>query len=397
MTRPYISFGIQDLENLFADHQENTEVLKQLEAELGRRTTDRAIRLRQRVEERLRNIAGTPRQGDFFDGRAAGVKPQAPTDRRSANGAPLVGPATPASIHQAKATGAGDVSGSSAGAAAPDDRRRPNHFSRISPQGVSGKPDPFLPALDTDVALKVPAGAPRAVRYAVALDALIAETRRKGSGQKRYELENGRLVDHQAGQSVYAFAFTEDATIFEDAEVEIEIEGRRARGQVVSITQDALLVAVSGEFGANIARCILFIDNTALLVALKERLEQAQKGEIQANLELANSVVDRDQRPGVAQAIAPATPDLSHAQQRAARQLLENKVAFLWGPPGSGKTRTLSVVVQSAFAADKRVLVCSNTNQAVDQVPAGTVQAARHSRSGNDRGTHSAARPPRKQ
>jgi hypothetical protein len=50
------------------------------------------------------------------------------------------------------------------------------------------------------------------------------------------------------------------------------------------------------------------------------------------------------------------------------RHLLGKKVAFLWGPPGSGKTETLSVVVQSAFAAGKRVLICSNTNQAVDQV-----------------------------
>jgi hypothetical protein len=216
--------------------------------------------------------------------------------------------------------------------------------------------------------LKVPARAPNAVRYAVALDALVAEMRRNGSGQKRYELEHGRVVDHQAGHNVYAFAFNEDATIFEDAEVEIEIEGQRAKGQIVSITQDTLLVAIAGEFGGNISRCMLLIDDTALLVALKERLEQAQKGEIHVDLELANSVVDRDQHPKDVQAIGPSEAQLNSAQQRAVRHLPGKKIAFLWGPPGPGKTYTLSVVVQSAFAAEKRVLVCSNTNQAVDQV-----------------------------
>src|SRR5262249_15514262 len=149
------------------------------------------------------------------------------------------------------------VKGMSGDAAAPDDSRRTSGFTRVSAPGVRGKPDPFQPALDTDVVLKVPAGAPKGVRYAVALDALIAEIRRKGSGQRRYELENGTVVDHQAGQRVYAFAFNEDATIFEDAEVEIDVQGQRAKGQIVSITQDALLVAIAGEFGANIARCIL--------------------------------------------------------------------------------------------------------------------------------------------
>jgi len=193
--------------------------------------------------------------------------------------------------------------------------------------------------------------------------------RRKGSGQKRFELENGTVVDDEAGRRVYAFAFNEEATIFEDAEVEIEIEGQRAKGQIVSITQDTLLVAIAGEFAANIARCILFIDNTALLIALKERLEQAQKGEIQADPELANSVVKRDQLPRDVQAIVPlGVQKLNSEQLRSVLHLLGKNVAFLWGPPGSGKTETLSVVVQSAFAAEKRVLICSNTNQAVDQV-----------------------------
>jgi hypothetical protein len=297
MMRPHISLGVQELEKLFADHQENAGALKQLQAELACRTTDRAIRLRRRVEERLSSIAGAANQGDFFDGRATGVKPKTPTGGQSTDEARPFSTVTPPSVEPEKATGADHLTEMSAEAAAPDDRRRPNHFTRISAPGVRGKPDPFQPALDTDVVLNVPAGAPRAIRYAVALDALVAEMRRKGSGQKRYELEHGRVVAHQAGHNVYAFAFNEDATIFEDAEVEIEIEGQRARGQIVSITQDTLLVAVAGEFDANVARCVLLIDDTALLVALKERLEQAQKGEIRVDLELANSVVESDQGP----------------------------------------------------------------------------------------------------
>jgi hypothetical protein len=368
MPRPYISFGIQELEQLFAECQEDTDVLSRLQGELSRRTTDRATRLRYRVEERLRSIAGTVIQGDFFGGRAAGIKPKTATDRHSTDETRPVSTIPAPPVEQEDAKEAEDLKGISADAAAPDDRRRPDRFARISAPGVRGKPDPFQPALDNDLVFKVPAGAPRVVRYAVALDALIAEMRRKGSSQKRYELENGRAVDRHGGQNVYAFAFNEDATIFEDAEVEIEIEGQRAKGQIVSITQDTLFLAIAGEFGAHVARCILLIDDTALLVALKERLEQAQRGEIRVDLELANNLFEGNRRSRDVQRIVPPATRLNPAQQRAVRHLLEREVAFLWGPPGSGKTETLSVVVQSAFTAEKRVLVCSNTNQAVDQV-----------------------------
>src|SRR5262252_8582356 len=201
MTRPYLSLGIQELEKLFAHNQDDTNVLQNLQAELSRRTTDRAACLCRRVEERLSSIGCSASQGDFFEGRAARVKP-ATTARQPLTDPPPVRTVTPRSVEQKEASGTGGVKGRNADAAAPDDRRRPSRFSRISAAGIRGKPDPFQPALDTDVVLKVPAGASRAVRYTVALDALIAEMRRKGSGQKRYELENGRVIEHQAGQCV---------------------------------------------------------------------------------------------------------------------------------------------------------------------------------------------------
>ena len=45
-----------------------------------------------------------------------------------------------------------------------------------------------------------------------------------------------------------------------------------------------------------------------------------------------------------------------------------NRVTYLWGPPGTGKTRTLSALVRHFSAVEKKILIASNTNQAVDQV-----------------------------
>ena len=58
-----------------------------------------------------------------------------------------------------------------------------------------------------------------------------------------------------------------------------------------------------------------------------------------------------------------------NASQRAAVQLCaDSALAFLWGPPGTGKTVTLTHVVEELLAHGKRVLLVSTTNAAIDQI-----------------------------
>ncbi len=59
---------------------------------------------------------------------------------------------------------------------------------------------------------------------------------------------------------------------------------------------------------------------------------------------------------------------LNDEKQRFIRVALANEISWLWGPPGTGKTRTLTVLTRLLYDDGKRILICSNTNQAVDQV-----------------------------
>jgi hypothetical protein len=55
--------------------------------------------------------------------------------------------------------------------------------------------------------------------------------------------------------------------------------------------------------------------------------------------------------------------------QRAAVQLCaDSELAFLWGPPGTGKTATLVHVIEELRARGRRILLVSTTNAAIDQV-----------------------------
>ncbi len=73
---------------------------------------------------------------------------------------------------------------------------------------------------------------------------------------------------------------------------------------------------------------------------------------------------------------APLDPALNGPQRAAVqRALAAEDVAFIHGPPGTGKTRTLVEVVRRAAAAGERVLACAMSNTATDHLGVGLLAA----------------------
>lgn len=61
--------------------------------------------------------------------------------------------------------------------------------------------------------------------------------------------------------------------------------------------------------------------------------------------------------------------DALNASQRAAVQLCnDSDLAFIWGPPGTGKTVTLTHLLEELRGRNLRILLASTTNAAIDQI-----------------------------
>lgn len=67
------------------------------------------------------------------------------------------------------------------------------------------------------------------------------------------------------------------------------------------------------------------------------------------------------------QELAHAHPSLNASQIRAVQLCLDSDLAFVWGPPGTGKTTTLAHIAGELIAHKQRILIASTTNAAVDQ------------------------------
>ena len=59
---------------------------------------------------------------------------------------------------------------------------------------------------------------------------------------------------------------------------------------------------------------------------------------------------------------------LNNSQINFLKNALVTDISYLWGPPGTGKTKTLAFLINHLCNKGERTLICSNTNMAVDQV-----------------------------
>jgi hypothetical protein len=353
MTRPLINKQITELEQLFESSPQDLHQLQLLSIELKHRTRPRARELAQRVESAVANLqkgATTTESGSHPLLPATGIEKR-PTRRVQATTA----------VQSSKT-------------------QLIKEFTLIQPIGTTPRPSAFLPELDRDLLLEVNVSDSRSKRFCVALTALIREMRQHGIGQQTFTLEDGTLLP-ELPDSSYEFEFAEESNLFEGAQVTLLISGRPVAGRLTSITPSRIVVTLSEDLGGAISKCDLRIDNTALLQALHDRLELIEQGEASGfRADFAERVLsDRGQTLQSETDVKwPWQHPPTQQQHRLLQVAFSNDITWLWGPPGTGKTDCLSALVKLLYDAEERVLICSNTNQAVDQLLLKLCRKLRH-------------------
>lgn len=243
-----------------------------------------------------------------------------------------------------------------------------NHsLGEIRPCGnVEGAPKSFQPKLSDKLKFSFPEIIPLASKYAEVLEALLSEIRKKGTGMKAYELVNGRTIQLDGTRHGLKFEIEDEIDIFEGAHVRLDINGRQYDAQVVSASLKTILLSVEDNFGS-LPRCTMRVESTAMLKALQERLSKLANEPSGFNFKLTEEVIFNTGAPQN-KTSSFNNSDLNEKQNAAVASILSNPITYLWGPPGTGKTQTIAIAIKELFEKQKRVLICSNTNQAVDQV-----------------------------
>ena len=207
-------------------------------------------------------------------------------------------------------------------------------------------------------------------RHIAALNALINDMRANGNHQKGIPVSDGNRVRRSAGKWCYAFSARPDERIQDDTPLTLEVSGSKYECELISADASQLQLALDADFGLKVPHAKLWIDQMGPLTVLQERLLSVEKGELTFfNRRLAESASrNRDVRTLNSSPDTYGMEDLNGDQQQAIRGAFQNSVSFIWGPPGTGKTASLSILAKLLLDSPLRVLICSTTNRAVDQL-----------------------------
>ena len=259
---------IQELEGLVTSHVRDADVLGRVLDELKLRSTKKAADLQSQVERLIQELRPD-----------AGAKPKAAAKAASGDlraPSPSTKAAAPSATPKKAAS---KPSQPRPEAPEPDDTEdkegpaRSEQVSRIrSPESATRTPAKWVPEPTETLQPTWKPSDPAPLRFEKALRLLIQDIKRRGAGAQTIALEDGQRIRLDGAEHPYRFRWQGDEELFEGAAVEIIAGGKVVPGKIVSLSPSELVVDAESDVGPAIRSCVLRIDNTAMLVALADRM-----------------------------------------------------------------------------------------------------------------------------
>jgi len=201
-----------------------------------------------------------------------------------------------------------------------------------------------------------------------ALDDEIEYIKKEG-GSQFYQIRNGERVTEVAGSFVYRFDF-DGERLQTDVPVLLQLgdSKNRVEAEIISVVGQEIMLAVKTNLPDAVPKAKMFTDPIFILERLRNLIKSPP---LHFNKVLAHTLLAENQ-PKLGRVPIGTLSDLNESQRSAVEHSAGSEIYFIWGPPGTGKTKTISSVISHCFAAGGRALITSNTNVAVDNAISST-------------------------
>lgn len=178
-----------------------------------------------------------------------------------------------------------------------------------------------------------------------------------------------RKEKHPPG--VFYYEFDSQNTSLRFAEVirgEMEDHEDELELYPVEVGDKKVVLHFPHNFGNELKKVSLEWENDFVLRKLHLELDKLLDSDKEKERQRIGSLFDPDPEKHHSEEETRVLDDSrrNEAQHEALIKALQNKVLYVWGPPGTGKTSTLGFMMANYLVKGKRVLFASNTNRAVD-------------------------------
>jgi hypothetical protein len=212
-------------------------------------------------------------------------------------------------------------------------------------------------------------------------------SKKKGTGTGKTKLSRGQRSHSIANYTIYRFPLNPETKISEEDPIDIIFNKKTYSGNIVSIDETHIYLAIDTDLGEHIPEITIISDKTKTLTELFDKIGLVSSGRIDFNEngcfklfgyvepQKLNNPISHDL---VQESFHNPNNNLNNNQKIAILKAASQEVTFIWGPPGTGKTQTLTEIINIFLKNQKRVLLASHTNLAIDQVLQRIAQNSNH-------------------
>lgn len=191
----------------------------------------------------------------------------------------------------------------------------------------------------------------------------------KNVGNSHIKLKNGNYLRSNQDVHIYNFELEFLQNIDVDIDVEVRVKGSSSSGKVISIKENIITLGVDKYLGDDVDEANLVITNYYLLQLLKDKLADVKNGN-QNLSDLSKKAFNFESfligNTNYSVPSSSITDAPNESQEKAIKLSMGSEVSYIWGPPGTGKTQTISRIIEGLLDSNNSVLLISHTNVATD-------------------------------
>lgn len=181
----------------------------------------------------------------------------------------------------------------------------------------------------------------------------------KQNGGRKYKVTNGRYVSQVGTMYSYHFEMEAELNLSDDAPITVTAGGTTSDGTVLVCEDFQIIIIIDKDLGSRVGSAYISVEPWKLLEVLHKKI---------ANLTSLNKIAIKLLEEGPAIAKKGTYTEIPQGQQKAKEKALNEDITIIWGPPGTGKTYTMSEIAIEFLAQGKSILVVSHSNISVDGV-----------------------------
>lgn len=183
----------------------------------------------------------------------------------------------------------------------------------------------------------------------------------KNNGGRQYKVSSGKFIAKMNGLYAYQFEMESEVYLADDSPVKVSCMAGSAEGSVLLCEGFEILLLLDSDLGNSISSGTISVEPWKLLESLNKKIE---------NISDLGPVARQFLYEGPTLATKLPSTHIPKGQELAKEHALNSPITVIWGPPGTGKTHTMSEIAISLLKKGKSVLLVSHSNVSVDGVAA---------------------------